>query len=259
MAYADEVLADNPTYWWRLQGAPAGASLNSGTSREVLGVAGDLFGNWRGICTDGYAVYVGAVSAGRLRDTNVRLYVPTPGSLEIWAWAARRPTAVESIADNAGTNLGESLQHNTNGSWQGNVGSGAAFVAPTSAVVAEQAWKHLVLVSTGTRAQLYLNGAIAQDLAGIGSNTSPGQGLSMGSTNAAGSSFQGFLAEPAIYGSALSAARVLAHYNAANLKAFDPAYLLALTQSSITTIDATTTTILTDSVAILGAVQKTYS
>ena len=80
------------------------------------------------------------------------------------------------------------------------------------------AWSHVVGVWDGTAAKLYVNGvdtAAANTGAG-GYNASTEAIFSVGAYDTGGSPSTGYLDEVAFYGSALSAAQILAHYNAAS-------------------------------------------
>ena len=79
-------------------------------------------------------------------------------------------------------------------------------------------WTHVVAVWNGTNAVLYVNGLLAD-------NTSTGSGIynasssatfSIGSYDDGSNAFNGSMDEVAFYGSALSPAQILAHYNTAS-------------------------------------------
>jgi hypothetical protein len=80
-------------------------------------------------------------------------------------------------------------------------------------------WSHVVATWNGSAAQLYVNGALAdatnEPLNGVyNANTSAASPNFIVAATDSGSPYAGSVDEVAFYGSALTAAQVLAHYNA---------------------------------------------
>jgi len=95
-------------------------------------------------------------------------------------------------------------------------GGGAYRVASTaSGVVALNTWTHLAAVRTATNVALYKNGGTPTNVTiAAGTPTIGTAGVRVGLRNDGIYGFQGRIDSVAIYASALTAARILAHYNA---------------------------------------------
>ena len=102
------------------------------------------------------------------------------------------------------------------GQWRGTVFVGStayAVTAPTSATVG--AWTHLVLTRASGTLSLYVDGVLAATAASTGTPNTTTAILCVGrSGESATSWFDGSIDEVAVYGHALSASRVSAHYAA---------------------------------------------
>lgn len=260
MAYADEVAIDNPKWWWRLSAIAGGMDLSAGSTRETLVPSGSLFGNWRGICTDGYAVLASSTN-GRLQDATTRLYAQSGHSIEFWFWPIQAPGGTTVLWTNipGGLNAGNGINFQADGKLHVYIWNGAALVDTASVgSPAINQWHHVVLTLGAGDARLYIDGALDKVIAQTQSATNPAQPGNFMNNVAAANGLPELFAEPAIYPSVLSAARVLAHYNAANLKAFDPSYQPAAQSVTITNIQSDTTGILADTADILAAVKRSF-
>lgn len=217
-SYRDEVLADNPVGYWRLgdqvghaasdeSGAPSG-SLRGGVT---LGVPGALARDGdKAMRFDGSTGYV---RVGDRRDLDF-----TSGDFSVEAWVKPRTLTAMAVLQK-----GESTGYHT---WQyrlsvtnGGLWRGTVFVGDTNVkVTSPQAgsttsWTHLVLVRDGKNLRLYVDGEEVASTRFSGEvNDSSGM-LAIGRTGGNSSDyFQGDIDEVAVYPTALSAARVGAHY-----------------------------------------------
>jgi len=86
-----------------------------------------------------------------------------------------------------------------------------------SSPIATNAWSHVVVSSDGTTTSLFVNGVVVAQTAAVAITADvAAQQLSYGArSDFSAEWFAGSLDEAAIYTHALSASRVLAHYNAA--------------------------------------------
>jgi len=261
LAYPDEVLADNPRWWWRLAAIPGGMDLSAGSTRETITPGGSLFGNWRGICTDGYAVVASSTNGG-LADATTRLYVASGFSFECWFWPIQLPTGTTVLYTNipGGLNAGNGLNFQADGKLHVYIWNGTTLVDTASVgSPSNNQWHHVVVTLGAGDIRLYIDGALDKVIVQTQSGTNPAQPLTLMNNVARTNGLPMMFAEPAIYPSVLSASRVLAHYNAANLKAFDPIYQPASQSVQITQIVNDTTALLDDLATVIAAVQKTYS
>lgn len=215
-SYRDEVLADNPLAYWRL-----GESEATPAADEV----GTSPGVYLGIITFGTAgAIVGDTNTAVLLDGNgahVNIgdrfaFTQTPSfSLEAWV----KP---EFLDDNFRRIFSREME-------KGGVRSGyfvAASMDDTSFSVYQSTdiggpplaigvYSHVVATSNGSSLRLYINGElVAEEAAPITVQATESE-LRLGRKSSSSSnSFSGAIDEVAVYGHALSASRVLAHYQA---------------------------------------------
>jgi hypothetical protein len=210
--YTQNVLQDAPLAYWRLGEA-------SGT------LADDAIGTRDGTYSGGYTLNQSGALAGDpntsvlLNGTNAFVRVPQvtlPSSITLEAWA--NPT----------TYPGDTALV---GQWNGTSGSmlyvtsdlggrvymwiNGGFISATAPSTG--AWHHYVGTYNGTNAAIYIDGGLAAGPTPLaGPLTTAPRFLEMGTyNNAGGGKFSGKIDEVAIYPSALSAARIQAHYAAA--------------------------------------------
>ena len=214
--YADTVRADNPTAHWRLgetSGTVAGDAVSAFPGTYVNGptlgstsLLGLDTGN-RAVAFDGTNDHVRVPDATALRLTS-------PFTLEAWI----RPAAVPANSAFASILTKEnsySLQFNGPKLEFTIIQSNARkrLQAPSGAVVAGQRY-HVVATYDGTTRRLYLNGAQVATGALSGGATSTANPVTLASWGGTEEFYRGTLDEIAVYRSALSAARVTAHWNA---------------------------------------------
>jgi hypothetical protein len=121
------------------------------------------------------------------------------GNRSGWVFYQRAPTTGWDFRmyDGNGSNVGVDLSGGTNA-----VGT----------------WSHIVATWDGTTASLYDNGSLVLSKAGV-YNSSTSAILSIGTYDNGANAYNGLVDELAIYGTALSASQILAHYNAASSSA----------------------------------------
>src|SRR6185503_9243645 len=213
------VLADHPAGYWRL-GEPEGATTaadavgtHSGTYRDVtLDAAGAVPG-------DSAASFAGAAAvsfpAGGAFDL--------PGALSLEAWI--KP----SVAGQYGGVFEKTIGGGVNTQylllveagrieWRGRV-AGGGYTTVIGPVLTVGSWSHVVGSYDGATLRLYVNGAAA-GTATVGTLATGSGPAFLGHLGAEGGNpsiypFSGAIDEVAVYGSALPAARVLAHFTGA--------------------------------------------
>lgn len=215
VSYQAVVLADNPISYWRL-GESSGTiatdvmGLHNGTyvSSPTLGVAGAIV-NDTNTAVD---------FTGSQKYVNVAGYTtipPTTITLEAWINAALFSDMVPAGWYTSQFNCCHLYLVNTDD---------VSFVCMNDAVpltIANVAgintgWHHIAATHDGTSGRLYIDGALVAGptamTAPSGTSTYPFKIGNYGNDYGAG--FTGKIDEPAVYGTALSVARILAHYNA---------------------------------------------
>jgi hypothetical protein len=221
--YRAAVLEDSPVAYWRL-GEPNGAATAidekgayNGTyvGSPQGGVAGALADN-TAITIDADAEYIQApAGVGNITSESI--------TVEFWIKPARllstsSATGMIPISRGASGVGGWYLVINSNGSIVFSTRQSATSQSTVSStgVVSTGAWHHIVATRNGAVAKIYVNGADVTATPATHVNPDAyGVNLQIGRYTGAGWNAYGDYDEVAIYSTALSAARVLAHYQAA--------------------------------------------
>lgn len=223
-AYAEAVLADSPSAYWRL-GEPAGFSITSaydwgGTTQTGTYTGGFTLGQTGALYNDSDTAVLFNGSTGYVSLPNAIIAANHDLTLEMWvnvpSFAAdgggvQRRLFIDNI-DNTNAFQMATQAVDTSFVWAVNDSTGQ--VISSHQGFSTNTWYHVVGTwVAGTRtAQLYVNG-VAQSNAGA-----TGFGIGSIATNIARRTdstgyFPGTVDEVAVYSTALSAARILAHYN----------------------------------------------
>ena len=219
-AYRAAVLTDMPLAYWRL-GETSGTVAHDETGNGhdgayvgacQLGVQGALVGD-----PDPALQLDGASCVVDVGD-NFDFAGLVPFTLEAWA----KPSVIDGVY----RHVVEKMQYTDAGDpftgtyvflEQGNTTLGferwsaatAVLTVESSAASPAGTWSHIVATYDGTNGTLYVNGALA--IVSQGTGGVPANGVHM----LWGPAFAGVLDEPAVYDHVLTAARVQAHYAAA--------------------------------------------
>jgi hypothetical protein len=260
VTYASEVAADNPRHWWRLN-EPAGIIFDdSGASRAPAVALATPLPGASGVATDGGSVPIwSGMLAIRSGDNLVGF--TSPWTIEAWVYLIGTTGASQSpfywFTGSGGLVLGMSSALVPNLT-SANGASTTAIVAPGA--ISEYVWHQLAGTHDGSNLRLYIDGALVTGPTVCAASTSPTAKGSMGNQQtASGQVVNAHMTEVSLYNTALSTARILAHYNAANLKAFPVTYKAPATSSDVVTIVGDLTALQADVTTILGSVRKTYT
>lgn len=222
MSYSSEVLADSPLVYYRL-GEASGtvATDSSGNGRNgtyvsspTLGVTGALTGDSDKAMTVAGGSRVDQAAAGWM----------AVGTWSVEAWVKPSTIAAGTVAiaarHSATDNLNwDLLRVGSDVQWRAkNVGVATTYTVTAPGVLSTSAWTHLVGTYDGANLRLHVNGVqVGGDVAMTNPiNPISGPVLTVGalSANYASVPFSGSIDEFAYYGTALSGARVAAHYSA---------------------------------------------
>jgi hypothetical protein len=221
VTYDATIRADGPTIFWRLGEANglAGAADASGSGHTgayastgvAYGVAGALVNDSdTAVTLDGAAGAIQETSGGGVPVGS------TARSLEIWF---RTSTATPQPLFNYGTagSLSQLAVYLAGAQVQVKDGTDPVLAFTAASSLADGAWHHLVVTYDGTTSiAVYVDGAAvgsAQATSGTLATVLDATGLEVGRDNAPGF-FSGTLDEAAVYPTALSAAKVAAHFAA---------------------------------------------
>ena len=252
MTYLATVLADTPLHYWRMADGTSAILHDIGSSPIHLLASTNLQGGYSGIDVLSGSQYGAFQLALQAMPVN-------PFSVECWFWEVDVLGAYCGLvamdgaaADTVGLFVTAALQIQ----WQ------VKTVTITSPLAyAVQQWHHIVGTYTVAGCQLYVDGApvVAGAAVGAVANT---RGIYVGQVIAGARQLHGFTSELAIYNTALSAAQVLAHYNAHTSNAA-PAGGIAGGPISLATgiapiLGDVLAAVGTSSDAVLASVRKTY-
>lgn len=212
--YRDAVLADSPVGYWRL-------AETSGPAVDVTGNAAG--GSYLGGVTRGVAGALAGDSdlAARFDGTNDYVSVPDNGALdrgdvfsyELWIKRGAVQSATQRLLHKGAgvASLGFGLNNKVvliPG------GTGALTIASSTTAITDQTWHHVVATKNGADVHLYVDGVDRTALGTAATLTSNATALNIGRASTGSAYASGDIDEVAIYPAALSAGRVLAHYQA---------------------------------------------
>ena len=212
MSYSAAVLADSPIIYWRLGDTSGTTAVDSSgnshdgtyTGSPVMSVAGALVGDADTCVTfDGTNDKVDITYGAFMDATNITVeaWIKTTATGLRAIWDRDKSLRVWQMLLNSGN-----LQFTKIGGTGGNVTA-----ATTGLSLNDGNWHHLVATYDGTNIKLYVDGALAQTTA-AGALSTAAAAMSVGVNNTSTARFNGQIDEAAYYGTALSAARILVHY-----------------------------------------------
>lgn len=240
-SYVDEVMADSPRAYWRFgesSGTTAVSATETNAGSYVNGVELGQRGAIRGDSNT-------AVSLDGVNDTvrvpsSTSLSATSALSLEAWINPSSLPSDTTATIMRKG---GEYLLrlHPSGGVTFRLSKEGAAneLSTPDNPISAGR-WSHVVATWDGAAMTVYVNGSRRASAVLRGRLDRTADALHHGSSYGSYDWFAGKLDEPAIYGSALSAARVQAHYAASGATGSRPTVSLKAPAGG-STMDATPT------------------
>lgn len=213
MSYLDEILADEPVLYWRMQEASGLPQDSSGTGNHATVATGtaqyDVAGPILSDPSDD-AIFVDADSGFSAPD-HASLDLGDVFTLEAWVKRQDSTTTEHNI-----------ITKDTNGYMLGILDNQVFLARPGVALIAESSititdtdtWHHLVATKDGATSKIYVDG---EDVTSLGTNstiTNTTSALFIGHGHAANRHLVSHLDEVAVYPTALSGARILAHYEA---------------------------------------------
>lgn len=212
--YAAEVLADSPDLYWRFLETSGTNADDSSPNNHDGTYSGGVTLNQAGPVSK--AVKMAAASSQYVATSDT--FASTIVSLECWVKIADAPTTANmAVLDRPNAPGGSTRDKSvyiaqTTGKAGFYIYDGNIKTVESASAIPFGAWVHLVGVTNGSTIKIYVNGAEAGSAAA---------GTSFGGTSVlcAGQTFayeffDDYLAEVAMYPSALSAGRIAAHYAA---------------------------------------------
>jgi hypothetical protein len=215
--YIDEVLADSPLGYWRFEEAAGSAADASGNGRNGAYMNGVTPGLFPG------ALSIGGKSAAFDGSTG---FVDLPGSwggptmteLTLEAWVnPSDPVTGDFQAILAGHDPNSFAHFQLFSAGNMGVYADVGFVAaPIVPATPTDTWRHVVMTAKSGETKVYVNGAqVGATVTTAFANIAESSNVDIGIGHLGTRWFNGLLDEVAIYGSALSQERIMAHYDAA--------------------------------------------
>jgi hypothetical protein len=208
MTYKSTVLQDGPTVYYAfddLSGTLTNLGSSGGSATVYAGVyrvAGPIPGD-----PDGNAYYLNGAANSYTNQANVAGLSQSDRTFTVEAWVRTTALNVSVFAPSG------SYWFSINGDghpWSDGIGGGA-ITAVTS--VSDGKWHHAVLVSDTSGRQIYVDGVLSANAPAA--TTNPLNTATINVNSPGGSYvYSGAIDECAMYPTALSANRVLEHYNA---------------------------------------------
>lgn len=224
MSYSSEVLIDSPAGYWRMSEGSGQPQDSSGNGNHTDFTSGTPeYSQVGALLSDSGNTGIKLVSAG----TEEWFRGPYSASLDVGdvftieAWVKRSLTGIlEQTIYNKFVGSG-SLYVRNDGIMLAS-DSIAIIVQSTVTITDTTTWHHVACTKNGATSKLYIDGEDVTGTVTDATCTSPVSTFWIGSEHAANSPFDGSLDEVAVYPTALSAARILVHYNAAFVRARVP-------------------------------------
>ncbi|MDQ3890478.1 MAG: Ig-like domain-containing protein, partial [Actinomycetota bacterium] len=215
--YRDEVMLDSPRAYWRLgegSGTAAASQTAAGGGAYVggftLGQPGALRGD-----PDTAAEFNGI--DGTVRVASSSALNPTSAlSLEAWVKPLALPSATATII-RKGTPILLRVTAKGAVTFRLTKAGVASEISTPSALVPAGEWSHVVATWDGATMKLYVNATLRASGLLAGPIDSSAEALYLASSSGSYDFFAGAIDEAALYASALTQARVQAHYNRALL------------------------------------------
>ncbi len=211
LTYVQQVTADSPTAWWKLDEASGNVADSSGNS-QTLAPQGSaptyhVAGPGTGAGTTFGCSFVAASSQAFTKGSAAPLFLADVMTIEVWYKRSATQGATQGFIDK-GASYGFGMASDNTIQFSG----GGQVLATSSGTLTDTAsWHHIVVTKNGSTRKVYLDGV---DVTSLGTNATLADGGSDLFLGWRGGYQTGSLSNVAMYTTALSAARVSAHFAA---------------------------------------------
>ena len=213
LSYADEVLADNPTIYWRMEDSIGATSITDSSGNGFAGTRYGVVLEEAGAV--GNAGYFDGVDDRVIRDSEDEFAAPDGMCFELWF---KNPS--DTTADGAGWWRGDG-----SGKWNhfSPRHDNIRFTLTTSSTIDldhavtldDDTFHHAAGTWDGTTMSIVLDGVVVATTAKTGTATDPNQKMGIGARSQSNDNwFLGHIDEAAFYNHHVPTARLQAHYNA---------------------------------------------
>ncbi|HEY6596024.1 MAG TPA: Ig-like domain-containing protein, partial [Asanoa sp.] len=220
-AYAEQILSDSPRAYWRL-GEASGTTADDATPNGNAGgySGGPQLGQPGAIAGDpNKAVTFDGVDDHMLAPDTNSLDVTAGSTVEAWVKRSKN-LQYQVIVGKPGNGQSKfenyALWLNSSNQPAAYFGDGTTYASVTSSTPIDTNWHHLVATYDNQAARLYIDGALSKSVGSTVQLTPNASPLNLARSGADNTyRFGGQLDEVAVYGTALSATRIRAHYDTA--------------------------------------------
>jgi len=217
-SYRQVVLDASPVSYWRL-GETSGTSAADETGANPGTYNNMLLGEPSALSSD-------SNPSASFSGTQSYVRVPASPSLDMTSavtvelWAKRRTIGgYQVLVGKPGNGQSKfenySLWQTPSNKYTAYFGNGSTSVSVQTPAITDTNWHYVVATYNGSRARIYLDGVLKQEIAQTLQMTANTLPLNIGRANNGAYFFNGWLDEVAIYPTALPAQTILAHYNRA--------------------------------------------
>ena len=248
MTYLATVLADAPDHYWRMADPGGFICHDIGSAPYTIEATTECL-PYTGPNSDGGSLAVPGVGGPR---TQQGILLPSPRTLECWIFPIGPPGLAIICGFNgiAANQWGLSTDATAHAAMSVN---GTNVISAT--VITAEAWHHLVGTYDGTNARLYLDSILVAGPQAIAAPGNVARQICWGSNGTPANIMFGAISECATYPVALAAARVPAHFGAADNVPSSPVFRGG---AFSTGSGQTSGGLPSDTAAILAAVRKSY-
>jgi hypothetical protein len=219
LPYHEQVLAASPAAYWRL-GETSGTSAADETGANPGTYNNVLLGEPSALSSDSSpsASFSGTQSYVRV-PASPSLDMTSAVTVELWAKRRTISNTYQVLVGKPGN--GQSKFENyalwlaPSNKYTAYFGDGSTSVAVQTPAITNTNWHHVVATYNGSRARIYLDGVLKQEIPQTLQMTANTLPLNIGRANNGTYFFNGWLDEVAIYPTALPAQTILAHYQRA--------------------------------------------
>jgi hypothetical protein len=215
MSYQSEVLADTPRVYYRLDESSGLPQDSSGNGLHITNVDGvPTYGVAGALPSDPSATALSFAGAADLERTdNALLDLADTFTLEAWIKRGSTSSSAFGIVSKGTGAYYMRINNNALNLLRSNI---ADIVSSTTTITDTTTWHHVACTKTGATAKLYIDGVDVTGSVSDSTCANNTEDLNIASDIASVERFNGAIDEVAVYATALSQARVLAHYQAAS-------------------------------------------
>lgn len=253
MTYRSEVLADNPSHYWPLS-EPGGTIVADLMDPGGAGGSVNASVGYKGITATDGAALVNDINNNAYLGLKNKLYAAPPCTFEAWVWIWGTLGTYQEILMYGDTTHSMEMDVESTGKLR-LVTRGTNQQLLSVGILTPSAWHHVVGLWSLTAATIYIDGTFDNNSAIAYSGLPASDPFGIGGFTDRTQPLNGYVASPALYPTVLSAARILAHFNAAEFRTQQPTFVGGASALSIVNLQADLDAKLD---LILASVRKTY-